>query len=751
MKLSQFSGDINKNIMQGKIIPTTTLESVGGNTAGLTTLGKAAGAVSDMLGKVWLKDQNDKIFDAKNDYEQRINSLMDDENTGLFNTHQGKAAENLQKDYTDQEQKIYQQVLQDHGISSDYAVRAFGEQRAQSQTSNLRMIDKYQRKQMEDYAGNQISLMTSNMVNQSVKDPDSLITNFGSWEKNTTAILAGLSMDSAAIDVKMKALKNDKAKEIMQSYLTTGDYSAGLNAIAYMKSQGIDEPTLKAYKDQFLQKKMMREIKSSAEDYVKGNGLNLTTMTWKQFRDAWRKDHPAPVPQGKGSVTGNQIAEFARNNYTEGDQWMGSVTKDPTIQCDSWTADVYAKTGLFPDGTITHGSDSGDAYHKAGDGYEPQAGDFIDGEKHVGIYLGNGQYMARNSSGGIHIGSMDEWNEWFGKPIGYGSVAEAKGEAADDMSDEERAELQDKSDAALKQQYAEIRSSQVTYIQSQVRNITKGILEMEQNGSTPGQAYEYAADIVNNDPLLKDSSAGITLLGRLMNQKRTYEKSQNRAANVGRGLDASGCLKEKGFNALEGFIGTKINSIEDLDNTIKDLQEEGVYLTAEQDAKIRKDAIDCGNGVGTFAVKIPDDDATIAAMCYTNTAAVTSTAKMLIKREIMDFKNEQGRDPDNEELRTIYYDVIGKEGLDSTGKTKIGGINIFGVNLFGNDYEAPTMSKAQAYNDHIRETSQAVDEDGNPNGFYIDVDYGNGKTETKWVSDEQMRQISNGELSVFDI
>ena len=249
MKLSQFSGDINKNIMQGKIIPTTTLESAGGNTAGLTTLGKAAGAVSDMLGKVWLKDQNDKIFDAKNDYEQRINSLMDDENTGLFNTHQGKAAENLQKDYTDQEQKIYQQVLQDHGISSDYAVRAFGEQRAQSQTSNLRMIDKYQRKQMEDYAGNQISLMTSNMVNQSVKDPDSLITNFGSWEKNTTAILAGLSMDSAAIDVKMKALKNDKAKEIMQSYLTTGDYSAGLNAIAYMKSQGIDEPTLKAYKD----------------------------------------------------------------------------------------------------------------------------------------------------------------------------------------------------------------------------------------------------------------------------------------------------------------------------------------------------------------------------------------------------------------------------------------------------------------------------------------------------------------------
>lgn len=335
MKLSQFTPSVNKNTMNAKIQAVDHPNAYGANQAGANALNATLSAGIGAYQKEWLKDQNDKIFDAKNDYEQRINSLMDDENTGLFNTHQGKAAENLQKDYTEQEQKIYQQVLQDHGISSDYAVRAFGEQRAQSQTSNLRMIDKYQRKQMEDYAGNQISLMTSNMVNQSVKDPDSLITNFGSWEKNTTAILAGLSMDSAAIDVKMKALKNDKAKEIMQSYLTTGDYSSGLNAIAYMKSQGIDEPTLKAYKDQFLQKKMTREIKSSAEDYVKGNGMNLTTMTWEQFRDAWRKDHPTPASQGKGSVTGNQIAEFARNNYTEGDQWMGSVTKDPTIQCDS--------------------------------------------------------------------------------------------------------------------------------------------------------------------------------------------------------------------------------------------------------------------------------------------------------------------------------------------------------------------------------------------------------------------------------
>lgn len=51
----------------------------------------------------------------------------------------------------------------------------------------------------------------------------------------------------------------------------------------------------------------------------------------------------------------------------------------------------------------------------------------IDWQNHVGIYAGNGEYIARNSSGGVHRGSMEEGNAWFGKPLGYGSVSEYTG------------------------------------------------------------------------------------------------------------------------------------------------------------------------------------------------------------------------------------------------------------------------------------------------------------------------------------
>ena len=154
-----------------------------------------------------------------------------------------------------------------------------------------------------------------------------------------------------------------------------------------------------------------------AKEYAKkaalGAGSAAETLTKNSFL-------------GWGRNIGDSVAKFATENYTEGDQWMGTVTKDSTKQCDSFTGDLYSRTGIMPHkkGQITTAEDWGDAYHPAGDGYEPQPGDYIDGKSHVGVYLGNGMYRARNSSGGIHTGTMKEWNEWFGEPIGYGSVAE---------------------------------------------------------------------------------------------------------------------------------------------------------------------------------------------------------------------------------------------------------------------------------------------------------------------------------------
>ena len=124
----------------------------------------------------------------------------------------------------------------------------------------------------------------------------------------------------------------------------------------------------------------------------------------------------------------------AGNNYSEGQQWMGSHTSNPTIQCDSWTGDVYAQAGIESiGGHSTQGLIRDDAfkaagaYHSANSGYQPQPGDLVDFAGHVGIYMGNGLVRSRQSTAGVHTATMAEAESYFGPVQGYGSIAEATG------------------------------------------------------------------------------------------------------------------------------------------------------------------------------------------------------------------------------------------------------------------------------------------------------------------------------------
>ena len=125
---------------------------------------------------------------------------------------------------------------------------------------------------------------------------------------------------------------------------------------------------------------------------------------------------------------------IAGDNYSEGQQWMGVHTSNPTIQCDSWTGDVYAQAGIDSiGGHSTQGlirddafKDAG-AYHSANSGYQPQPGDLVDFAGHVGIYMGNGMVRSRQSTAGVHTASMAEAESYFGPVLGYGSIAEATG------------------------------------------------------------------------------------------------------------------------------------------------------------------------------------------------------------------------------------------------------------------------------------------------------------------------------------
>lgn len=130
---------------------------------------------------------------------------------------------------------------------------------------------------------------------------------------------------------------------------------------------------------------------------------------------------------------GQVAAQIAEDNFNEGDQWMGNVTSNPRIQCDSFTANIYNQAkisdigGYSTSGTINDAAfRAANAYHEAGDGYTPQAGDLVDSAHHVGIYLGNGKVRSRDSDGGVTTRSLEDWDNTFGI-TGYGSLSEATG------------------------------------------------------------------------------------------------------------------------------------------------------------------------------------------------------------------------------------------------------------------------------------------------------------------------------------
>lgn len=133
------------------------------------------------------------------------------------------------------------------------------------------------------------------------------------------------------------------------------------------------------------------------------------------------------------AAVGDVAVQHAMFDYTDGEQWIGSVTSESSIQCDSWVAQVYKDSGITSigghstNGTINDSAfSSAGAYYPVGTGYTPKNGDLVNFRGHVGIYA-NGSVISRQSTGGVHMASMEEAQRYFGPVQGYGSIAQATG------------------------------------------------------------------------------------------------------------------------------------------------------------------------------------------------------------------------------------------------------------------------------------------------------------------------------------
>ena len=132
---------------------------------------------------------------------------------------------------------------------------------------------------------------------------------------------------------------------------------------------------------------------------------------------------------GKGCDTGIRAAQCALA-HPDGEQWMGTVTTDSNIQCDSYAREIYKEAGLEMPRMVVTDEDfkARSAYFPNDGSYEPELGDLIDWPKHVGIYVGGHNVNSRQSKGGVHTLSFEDAEKIWGPIHGFGSVSKYTGE-----------------------------------------------------------------------------------------------------------------------------------------------------------------------------------------------------------------------------------------------------------------------------------------------------------------------------------
>lgn len=144
---------------------------------------------------------------------------------------------------------------------------------------------------------------------------------------------------------------------------------------------------------------------------------------------------PEPKPVEVQVPIGQIAAQNAINAYNEapGSQWLNpELTTDMNLSCAAFVGTMYAATGALKSFYTASGDNIEDqleakgAWHNPGDGYIPEAGDYISGPKHVGMYVGNGQVISRDSNGGLQQRDLASWKDTFGF-IGFGSIREFTG------------------------------------------------------------------------------------------------------------------------------------------------------------------------------------------------------------------------------------------------------------------------------------------------------------------------------------
>lgn len=746
MKLSQFEPNINRNIAEGKVIPVTDSAAYGANTQESESLNRALGGLQAQLEKMWMKDQNDKVFDASNEYQQRINSLMEDEKNGLYVTLQGKSVESMQDAYQQAESKIREELISKYKLDSDYSHNAFLKQIEPSVTAQLKSIDKRQGAELDKYANNQILLSAQNTTDTILRDPTQCYTALSSLDKTTRAIMAGRGTDGAEIDVKSKNLLNEVGTKVLNEMTATGDYKNGLDTVSKLRAMGAPEDTLKKYEFNFRNLNNAQETKTNLDKFIKDNNIDLFKITddeiWEKFNTAF----PLQAPIGGGSVDDLMRAIAGQES--------GSTDGEVNYTAENGRTGAYGTYQIMPENWADWCKDAGlppDAPKTAENQYIVAKAKFNEYVKQFGMQGAMVAWYSGSANAERYINGLDTdvygraWTALNGtkdkpEPSIQQYVDEVSGRLGKNSMTPEQVET-------MNAQRKEAFQSELKMIRNRIHdentialdNIQETVLHMKEDGKSDLDIYNYVVGMENMTPNLVHDSRYVNARLGAMNAKNSYLKEEQKEFNERMGLDSKGFMTNKSLKKIDALIGTEILSEEDLMTQIKKINELGIPLTEEQYDTLLKHVDMYQKGEGAYGIEIPEEynnDVILSiAGLDANSYKITKEDKLHLRQRMA---KERAKAKETGEEPPTWKEVIQEE---ITPSITVGVPTMLGFSRNESQYSRSFLESRGIYG----LTRAKIN--NKENGWYIRKADGTDV----WISEVNLKSVLNDEETINEI
>ena len=656
MQLSQFNADIHKNLSQAKVKPITDPNAFGGNTTGLEAMNKTLGIVMDQEQKRWMKDQNDRVIDATNDYQRKINSLLYDEKEGLTNVMQGKNAEGLQEAYRQNEEKIRNEIMKQYGVTSDYAREAFHKEVETSVTSHLGTIDKYQRQELLKYASNQMTEMNENSINTIIRNPDSFGSVYENMETTSRAIMSGTGMDEKAIDIKQREILDHTAQTVLASLAASNDYERGNKLIRQLREKGGNEAVLKKYETLFTGKRIAKTTKENAGTWLDKNP-EMMGKTKEEAWEAYRKENPLQLPAQSNETALGRIGDKIAKELGWDPSWGFAIAAHESGRGESAPGNNYFGykwdgEGEWQELNTWERDENGKAYSTTAK-FKKYATPEDSAISYVNWIKTNCTPEeikgVKSAADVVHI--MKKHGYFTDHEESYAASATELAKeytAPAPMSDEEKAALEDTERNSFLSVFGERVQAKKAKEAQMINDMQVQLMNMEENGKSVEDIYEFIKERGIENPELLESGAY-----RSMRLSAMHTMNQQKS-NGGFGKAEA---QNKAFAGIKASIGTDIMSKEDLDRTLKELETRGYGFSPAQIIELTQELQKAKAGEGPYSVKIHDTETEVMEMTGMGKPDIQKyygEAKKIVMQEAFAFKNKNGREPNSFERKGMW-------------------------------------------------------------------------------------------------